>query len=93
MPIYDYECAKCEHHWEQFELIATRDEPCSKECPECDITAVRRKVGGASNYNKLDDVSDSRKLPQDFKDRLRDLSNKPGVKGTSAEGKLKGYFS
>ena len=92
MPIYDYECAKCEHHWEQFELIASRDEPCSKECPECDLTAVRRTVGSVQ-YNKLDDMTNSRKLPQDFKDRLRDLSNKPGVKGTSAEGKLKGYFS
>ena len=92
MPIYDYECAKCEHHWEQFELIATRDEPCGKECPECGLTAVRRTVGSV-HYNKLDDVSDSRKLPQDFKDRLRDLSNRPGVKGTPAEGKLKGYFS
>ncbi len=93
MPIYDYECAKCEYLWEQFELIASRDGPCSKGCPECGLSAVRRKVAGGTKYNKLDDVTDSRKLPQDFKDRLRDLSNKPGVKGTSAEGKLKGYLS
>lgn len=38
------------------------------------------------------DVSDARKLPEDFKNRLRDLSNKPGVKGTRYADKLGGYF-
>ena len=91
MPLYDYECAKCEHHWEQLELIATRDAPCSLPCPECDLAAVRRQVNSVK-YNKLDDVSNNARLPQDFKNRLRDLSERPGVKGTPAERKLKGYF-
>lgn len=93
MPLYDYMCEKCDHAFEKFELIATRDEPCDRECPECGVVGgVRKVVGGMPSLNKGTDVTDATKLPSAFKDRLRDLSEKPGVKGTRHADKLKGYF-
>jgi putative FmdB family regulatory protein len=93
MPIYDYKCVKCDKAFERFELIATRDEPCFRACPECGVTGgVTKIVGGMPSLNYGTDVSDARKLPEDFKNRLRDLSNKPGVKGTRYADKLGGYF-
>jgi len=92
MPIYDYKCVKCDKAFEESLPIDRRDEPCSLPCPECGAKEVKKIVGGMPSLNYGTDVSDSRKLPEDFKNRLRDLSNKPGVKGTRYADKLGGYF-
>lgn len=42
MPMYDYQCEACNHQFDRFELIATRDEPCDRPCPDCNETKVRR---------------------------------------------------
>ena len=42
MPTYDYQCETCNHQFDRFELIATRDEPCKKPCPECNESNVKR---------------------------------------------------
>lgn len=41
MPTYEYECRKCEHHFELFQRIS--DAP-AKRCPKC-RGAVRRVIG------------------------------------------------
>lgn len=41
MPTYEYECAKCEHHFELFQSM--RDEPV-KKCPKC-AGRVKRLLG------------------------------------------------
>ena len=40
--MYDYQCEACNHQFDRFELIATRDEPCDRPCPDCNETKVRR---------------------------------------------------
>lgn len=42
MPTYDYQCETCNHQFDKFELIATRDDPCKEPCPECNENTVRR---------------------------------------------------
>ena len=42
MPTYDYQCEACNHQFDQFQSIASRDAPCEEPCPECNETKVRR---------------------------------------------------
>lgn len=45
MPIYEYECANCEH---QFELLQKVSEQPATECPQCDKPQVKRLVSATS---------------------------------------------
>ena len=42
MPTYDYQCEACNHQFDQFQSITSRDVPCEEPCPECNETKVRR---------------------------------------------------
>jgi putative FmdB family regulatory protein len=45
MPTYEYACAKCGHHFEQFQSM--RDAPL-KKCPKCGKPALKRLIGGGA---------------------------------------------
>lgn len=45
MPTYEYECAKCGHHFERFQQMS--DQPV-KTCPECKSRRVQRLLGGGA---------------------------------------------
>ena len=40
MPLYDFECEKCSHNYEEFQTIADMDKPLANPCPSC------KKQGG-----------------------------------------------
>lgn len=40
MPLYDFHCTHCENDFEEFKLLADRDEP--EPCPECGKDAERQ---------------------------------------------------
>ena len=42
MPTYDYICGSCGHEFEAFESIKADPQ---KDCPKCDTTSLRRKIG------------------------------------------------
>jgi putative FmdB family regulatory protein len=35
MPLYDFECEKCNHNYEEFYTIAEMDKPLNEPCPNC----------------------------------------------------------
>ena len=35
MPLYDFECEKCNHNYEEFYTIAEMDKPLNEPCPSC----------------------------------------------------------
>lgn len=35
MPLYDYQCKKCDHLWEEMHMIKDRAKPIRKPCPSC----------------------------------------------------------
>lgn len=35
MPIYNYECTKCEQVWEDMQTMSNRDKPTKEPCPHC----------------------------------------------------------
>lgn len=44
MPIYEYECTNCHHHFDQLQKIG--DAPI-KQCPQCSENTARRLVSAA----------------------------------------------
>lgn len=42
MPTYDYQCANCEHQWEEFQSITAKP---IRKCPECGRLKARRMIG------------------------------------------------
>jgi putative FmdB family regulatory protein len=47
MPTYDYECPKCGHTFEAFQLMS--DKPLTR-CPSCKKTGVRRLPGAGAGF-------------------------------------------
>ena len=46
MPLYDFECEKCNYYYEEFQTIADMDIPLSNPCPSCKKTGnIVRLVG------------------------------------------------
>ncbi len=45
MPTYDYECTKCGHTFEAFQMMS--EDPL-KSCPACEKEGLRRLIGGGS---------------------------------------------
>ena len=45
MPTYEYACAKCGHHFEQFHSM--KDSPL-KKCPNCGKPALKLLIGGGA---------------------------------------------
>jgi putative FmdB family regulatory protein len=43
MPIYEYECSKCGHRFEEIEHF---DSPTRRKCPKCGLTAHRMMPTG-----------------------------------------------
>ena len=80
MPIYEYQCDKCEHKLEALQKIS--DEPL-KLCPECGKQSLRKLVSAAAFR-----LSGSGWYETDFKDKkeqknLAKSDNKPQSEGGS----------
>lgn len=80
MPIYEYQCDKCEHKLEALQKIS--DEPL-KLCPECGKHSLRKLVSAAAFR-----LSGSGWYETDFKDKkeqknLTKSDNKPPGEGDS----------
>ncbi len=64
MPLYDFECEKCSHNYEEFYTIAELDVPLSKPCPSC------KKKGGIIRIVGTGRIVDSGRL-ESTKGRLK----------------------
>ena len=45
MPVYEYKCKKCGHHFERVESISEHRSK-GVRCPNCQSTSVRQQLGG-----------------------------------------------
>jgi len=64
MPLYDFECEKCNHFYEEFHIIAEMDKPLDQPCPSC------KKKGGIIRIVGSGRIVDSARL-ESTKGRLR----------------------
>lgn len=89
MPTYDYICGSCGHEFEAFESIKADPQ---KDCPKCDTSSLRRKIGpGAailfkgSGFYQTDYRSDSYKKAA----KADSSASKPADSGSGGGGAAK----
>lgn len=81
MPLYDYGCNKCGHDFDDVKKIDERDQPLGEPCPSCGETGgVQRKLVSARIVSGVGDFR--RKVPDVFKDRLREIKKAAGKTST-----------
>jgi putative FmdB family regulatory protein len=51
MPLYTYECRKCDRDWPVFKTLAAIDSP--EACPHCESTATDRIIKHPPGINKV----------------------------------------
>jgi putative FmdB family regulatory protein len=45
MPLYQYQCKKCNHFFEEIYTYTNRDVPSKNPCPSCGEKAVKKNIG------------------------------------------------
>jgi len=81
MPLYSYGCENCGHEFDDVKSINDRDQPLGEPCPECgDTGGVQRKLSSARIVSGVGDFR--AKVPDVFKDRLREIKKKAGRMST-----------
>jgi putative FmdB family regulatory protein len=73
MPLYDYQCAACEHVFERTLKISEARIPEAEACPSCNQTAtVQKIIGGAPLLGDPVRMGVT-KIPGDFKEVLQKI--------------------
>lgn len=78
MPLYEYKCSECEHIFDRILKMDDRDIPNQEPCPDCKkegtvdrhITTAPLLAYGPIDFRK--------KVPDGFKDVLRDIKKTYG---------------
>ena len=75
MPIYEYQCQNCGHHFEKLESISA--EP-TKHCPKCNKDQARRLISASGFQLKGDGwyVSEYKKKPKSDSSKSSESSDK-----------------
>lgn len=76
MPIYEYECTSCHHH---FDLMQKISDPPAKQCPKCFENAAIRLVSAAGFQLK-----GSGWYATDFKNKTKAEPQKSGDSGSKS---------
>ena len=81
MPLYSYKCEACEHEFDEVLPIDQRENPTKEACPVCATPGTVHKT--LSTPRIVSGVGDfRRKVPDFFKDRLREIKKKAGRTST-----------
>ncbi|MCI0343406.1 MAG: zinc ribbon domain-containing protein [Planctomycetales bacterium] len=86
MPTYEYECAACEHRFDEFQMMS---DPTLRRCPKCGKLRLRRLIGaggglifkGSGFY-----ITDYRS--KDYADKAK--AETPPAPSSSGDGKPEG---
>ncbi|MDP7368334.1 MAG: zinc ribbon domain-containing protein [Candidatus Pacebacteria bacterium] len=78
MPIYIFQCSKCQTTFESFETINNMDKPLNDPCPSCLENGNMLRLVGSPNLGdscKLEMTKGLPKPTKDFNERLRHVKN------------------
>jgi len=85
MPLYDYCCTECGEITEVFLSMSGSKQEIESECPKCEKeTKMEKRVTDVRAIGFEKKLSNT----EAFKDRLRQMRDSPGVKGTIGEKNL-----
>lgn len=92
MPIYEYECTSCHHH---FDLMQKISDPPTTCCPQCFENTAKRLISAAgfqlkgSGWYATDFKNKTKSEPQKSGDSDGGKSGETGAVSTSAKGEKK----
>jgi putative FmdB family regulatory protein len=75
MPLYEYQCTKCNHAFNEILKIDDRNEPTINPCPNCKETQCIQSIMGAANLVSPNAISGLRKPKSDFKERMAQIKH------------------
>lgn len=86
MALYDYHCNSCEKSFELNKKISERDDVASETCPECStLGQITRQVGAPLvGYSVSVNGGYGSRVPDGFKEVLRNIDRKSGVKKSNS---------
>ena len=77
MPLYEYQCTHCDHTFSDVLKVDDRNKPLDAPCPSCKaaggvekLVTTARIVAGVGDFRA--------KVPEVFKDRLREIKKTAG---------------
>lgn len=81
MPLYEYVCSYCEYEFSEVLKVDDRNKPLDSSCPKCKAVGGIERV--VSSPRIVAGVGDFRsKVPDVFKDRLREIKKSAGRMST-----------
>lgn len=76
MPTYHYFCGSCEHEFDLYRKIDDRDAPTTEPCPSCEKLTIQKGLSAPKTVSG--DGSFNSKVPDFFKDRMREIKKMSG---------------
>ena len=82
MPLYDFECEKCSHTFEEFLTISLMDIPLAAACPSCKKKGHMIRIvgkGGIVDSGRLESTKGRLRPTKDFTEVMKRIKkNHPG---------------
>lgn len=77
MPLYSFKCEACGEEFDDVRTIDDRNKPLEEACPNCGESGrIQRQLSSARIVSGVGDFR--RKVPDVFKDRLREIKKMSG---------------
>ena len=79
MPLYDFECEKCSHNYEEFYTIDSMDKPLNEPCPSCQERGHIIRIVGAGrivDISRLESTKGRLKPTKDFTEVMTRMKKK-----------------
>ena len=70
MPMYDYQCNKCKHTFEEMLSYAQREKPTKEPCPKCGAKGVSKVIGGFPGLAADTNITPDKKTGGDWSELM-----------------------